>query len=54
VPVSEIKADDIDGAAVMVQEGTHEKPGLILGAAFASIGPQLQTIEDRRQTTEDR
>jgi hypothetical protein len=54
VPISEIKAADIDGAAVMVQEGTHDKPGLILGAAFSPIGPELQTTEDRRRTTEDR
>jgi hypothetical protein len=54
VPVSEIKTAGIDGAAVMVQQGTHDKPGLILGAAFAAIGPELQTVEDRRQTTEDR
>jgi hypothetical protein len=54
VPVSEIKADGIDGAAVMVQEGTHDKPGMILGAAFTPIGPQLQTTVDGRQTTEQR
>lgn len=49
VPVSEIKADDIDGAAVMVQEGTHDKPGLILGAAFTPLGPELQTTDNRQQ-----
>ncbi len=40
VPVANIKADDIDAAAVVVQEGTHEKPGIILGAAFAPVGQQ--------------
>lgn len=40
VPLSEIKADDADAAAVMVQEGTPDKPGIILGAAFTSIGQQ--------------
>jgi hypothetical protein len=37
VPISEIKTDDVDAVAVMVQEGTHEKPGIILGAAFAPL-----------------
>jgi hypothetical protein len=48
VPMSEIKADDIDAAAVMVQEGTRDKPGVILGAAYTS----LQPTDDGRQTTE--
>lgn len=38
VPMSEIKGDDIDAAAVMVQEGTREKPGIILGAAYTQLG----------------
>jgi len=50
VPLSDIKTDNIDAAAVMVQEGTHDKPGIILGAAFTP----LQTIEDRGQTTENK
>jgi len=37
VPLSDMKAADIDGAAVMVQEGTKERPGIILGAAFTSV-----------------
>ncbi len=37
VPISDIKSDDIDAAAVMVQEGTHDKPGIILGAAYATL-----------------
>ncbi len=37
VPLSEIKADDIDAAAVMVQEGSRDKPGLILGAAYTPL-----------------
>ena len=60
IPVANIKSDEIDAAAIMVQEGTREKPGIILGAAFAPIG--RQTTEDggrtrteiRGQTTEDR
>jgi hypothetical protein len=38
VPMSEIRGDDIDAAAVMVQEGTREKPGIILGAAYTQFG----------------
>ena len=38
VPIASIKADEIDGAAVMLQEGTREKPGIILGAALAPVG----------------
>jgi hypothetical protein len=37
VPVSDIYAEDVDAAAVMVQEGSHDKPGPILGAAFAPL-----------------
>jgi hypothetical protein len=37
VPMSEIETDDIDAAAVMVQEGTHDKPGIILGAAYLPL-----------------
>ena len=50
VPMSEIKADDVDAAAVMVQEGTHDKPGVILGAAFTTLVPQ--TTDGGPQTTE--
>jgi hypothetical protein len=37
VPLSQIKAVGIDAAAVMVQEGTHDKPGIILGAAYTPL-----------------
>ncbi len=37
VPLSQIEKDDIDGAAVLVQEGSREKPGVILGAAFTPL-----------------
>jgi hypothetical protein len=40
VPISEIEASDADAAAVMVQEGTHDKPGIVLGAAYYSLGQQ--------------
>jgi hypothetical protein len=37
VPIAQIKAEGIDAAVVMVQEGSHDKPGLILGAALTDI-----------------
>ena len=37
VPLAQIKAEGIDAAAVMVQEGSHERPGIILGAALTDI-----------------
>jgi len=40
MPLASIEATDIDAAAVMVQEGTHEKPGIILGAALAPVAAQ--------------
>jgi len=40
VPISSIKADGIDAAAVMVQQGTRDKPGVILGAAYISVEHQ--------------
>jgi len=37
VPIAELKTDDADAAVVMVQEGTHDKPGIILGAAYVPL-----------------
>lgn len=37
VPIAQIKAEGIDAAVVMVQEGSHDKPGIILGAALTDI-----------------
>ena len=37
VPLAQLKADGADAAAVMVQEGTRDKPGIILGAAYAPL-----------------
>jgi hypothetical protein len=44
VPLSEIMQSDIDAAAVMVQQGTRDKPGLVLGAAFAPVARQTSEI----------
>jgi hypothetical protein len=37
VPISQIKAEGIDAAAVMVQQGSHDRPGIILGAAYTPL-----------------
>ncbi len=43
VPIANIISGDVDGAAVLVQQGSRDKPGVILGAALVPIA---------RQTTE--
>jgi hypothetical protein len=52
IPVSEIEAGRVNAAAVIVQEGTREKPGIILGAAFAPLG--LPTAQAGARTTDGR
>ena len=37
VPLPQIKAAGIDAAAVMLQQGTHERPGIVLGAALTPL-----------------
>ena len=37
VPIAQIRTDGIDAAAIVVQEGTRERPGIILGAALTDI-----------------
>jgi hypothetical protein len=37
VPITELKSEDVDSAVVMIQSGTHDKPGLILGSALAQL-----------------
>jgi len=50
VPVSDFAANDIDAAAIVVQQGSREKPGIVLGAAIAPVGPQK--TGDGPQTTD--
>jgi hypothetical protein len=38
LPLSDFMNDDINAAAVMVQQGARDKPGVILGAALTPIG----------------
>lgn len=49
VPLSKIETGEVDAAAVMVQEGTRAKPGIVLGAAFSPLA--TQTTDLRQQTT---
>ncbi len=52
VPISDIETDEIDAAVVMVQQGTHDRPGIILGAGFVPlVGPAAAS---NGQTTKDR
>jgi hypothetical protein len=37
VPVKDVGGDGVDGAAVMVQAGTAERPSAILGASMAAV-----------------
>jgi len=37
VPLAQIKAEGIDATAVMVQEGSRDRPGIILGAAYTPL-----------------
>jgi hypothetical protein len=37
VPIENLSGDDIDSTVVYVQEGTRDKPGIMLGAATASL-----------------
>ena len=51
VSVADFMTGQIDAAAVIVQQGTKEKPGIILGAAFMPIG--TRTTEDGRPAIDD-
>jgi hypothetical protein len=37
IPADQIRSDGVDSAAVILQSGNSEKPGLMLGAAFAAL-----------------
>jgi hypothetical protein len=52
VPLSQIADGRIDAAAVIVQKGSREKPGPVLGAALLPIGQQ--TTDDRQRTSKMR
>jgi hypothetical protein len=44
VPIADIRNGDVDAAAVLVQEGTRDKPGIILGAGFVPLPGQKTTL----------
>ena len=37
VPLENLTRDGVDGAVVYVQDGSREKPGAMLGAAYTSL-----------------
>jgi hypothetical protein len=41
VPLSQIDSGHVDAAAVIVQKGSREKPGPVLGAALLAIGSHI-------------
>ena len=45
--LSDFKTGEIDAAAVMVQQGSREKPGMILGAAFVPLGARTTEVTRR-------
>lgn len=40
VPLENIRGEDVDGVVVYLQQGAWQKPGAMLGAAYAQLGPQ--------------
>jgi hypothetical protein len=44
LPISDFLTGEIDGVAVVVQQGTRDKPGIILGAAYAPLGTQATEV----------
>jgi hypothetical protein len=54
VPLAGLETGEVDAAAVMVQEGTHAQPGVVLGAAFSPLATQTQTTDLRQQSTTSR
>jgi hypothetical protein len=49
VPLSQIEDGRVDAAAVIVQKGTRDKPGPVLGAALLPIGSQIS--DDMQRTS---
>lgn len=45
VSLSDIMTDEIDAAAIMVQQGSREKPGIILGAALTPFGAKTTEVK---------
>jgi len=52
VPLSEIESGNINAAAVVVQEGTKSKPGIILGAAYTPLAAEPAAADRPQATTE--
>jgi len=52
VPLDKIESGKVDAAAIIVQEGTRTKPGIVLGAAYTTLGHQA--ADDGAQATSSR
>lgn len=52
VPLNTIEKGKVDAAAVIVQEGTRAKPGVVLGAAYTLLGHEA--VDDSAQTSSSR
>jgi hypothetical protein len=52
VPTTDFMSEGVDAAAVMVQQGVKEKPGVVLGAAYLPIA--RQTTDSGGKATEAR
>jgi hypothetical protein len=37
VPIENVAREGVDGAVVYVQDGSRDRPGLMLGAAYTSL-----------------
>jgi hypothetical protein len=44
VPLSEFMGEDIDAVAVMVQQGSREQPGIVLGTALMPVARQTSQV----------
>ncbi len=47
VPLENVKSDGVDAAVVYVQDGSREKPGPMLGAAYTTLEPDAAAVARR-------
>jgi hypothetical protein len=52
VPLAEFRSGEVDAAAIVVQQGSHDKPGIALGAAWVPLG--AQTTDNSDHATQSR
>lgn len=49
VPLENVKSDGVDAAVVYVQDGSREKPGPMLGAAYTSLESEPAVVSQARR-----